>query len=519
MWRRLLVTESTRWFKHLPSPYLNSYTRSYSTAHATADTIYALSSGASKAGVAVIRVSGPNANRVLTSIGGRSRRINPREATFCRLHHPRTGELLDRGLLLWFPRPRSFTGEDTVELHVHGGNAVVRGVLDALDSLEQFRMAERGEFAQRAFENDKLDLTEVEGLADLINAETEAQRRLALRQAGGALRERLDTWRRSIIEAQALIEAIIDFGEDEGIEEGIYEQVIVKVQNMTHAIKQQLNDHRRGEILRSGIHLTIFGPPNAGKSSLLNLLAQRQAAIVSPIAGTTRDIVECTINIGGYPLVIGDTAGLRTTSDTIEVEGIRRTQERITMGDINLCMFDIMDLHRQISTSNVCGTEDVQNNNQSSLSMDIDQMVMNAITEDTIILLNKADLLAAHTPQMIQECRTALGKCVPTSHIHVVSCQTQEGMSDFFVWFQQYLSSRFDMGNNTDYTLITQARHRSNLTDCVVALDTFLAKSSDDIVLAAEDLRHAAHALGRITGRVDVEEILDVIFREFCIGK
>ncbi|KAI9595842.1 hypothetical protein BDF19DRAFT_471266 [Syncephalis fuscata] len=482
--------------------YLKQY---YSTAHATTDTVYALSSGASKAGVAVIRVSGPEANKVIETIGGRAS-VEPRKAIFCKLRHPTTKELLDRSLLLWFPRPKSFTGEDTVELHVHGGNAVMSGVLDALSTLKQFRVAERGEFAQRAFENNKLDLTEIEGLADLINAETEAQRRLALRQAGGALRSQLDQWRQRIIESQALIEAIIDFGEDEGIEEGIYEQVTVKVQNMMDAIRKQLDDHRRGEILRAGIHLTIFGPPNAGKSSLLNLLARRQAAIVSPIPGTTRDIVECTINIGGYPLVVGDTAGLRVSNDTIEMEGIRRAHERITSGDIKLCLLDITDMHKQMQKA----------------ALSIDKIVMEAISSDTIILLNKSDLLLENNVEQItQECQAILATRLPLENIHVISCQTESGISKFFLWFQRYLASRFDInaGNNI---LITQARHVILLgwhPLPMVILTSVIEKSPHDIVLAAEDLRHAAHALGRITGRVDVEEVLDVIFREFCIGK
>ncbi|RHZ83004.1 hypothetical protein Glove_101g25 [Diversispora epigaea] len=302
--------------------------RHYKTNNSHAqDTIFALSTAQGKAGIAIIRISGPNASQALREMVSLKKNFPiPRKATGRLIVHPITGEMLDHGLVLWFPGPNSYTGEDIAEFHIHGGTSVVRGVLDALGSIEGFRHAECGEFTHRAFDNDKLDLTEVEGIADLLNAETEAQRRLALRQAQGGLKHLYDTWRQQLIENMAFVEAVIDFGEDENIEDGVLNQVNERIKHLVSIIQNHMNDNRRGEILRDGIHVTIMGPPNVGKSSFLNYLAQRQAAIVSPIPGTTRDIIEISLNIGGYPIIIGDTAGLRKSDDIIEMEGITRAK-------------------------------------------------------------------------------------------------------------------------------------------------------------------------------------------------
>ncbi|KAI8370135.1 P-loop containing nucleoside triphosphate hydrolase protein [Choanephora cucurbitarum] len=264
----------------------------------------------------------------MTLPAGSKSMTDPRQAYFRRIRHPFSGEVLDRGLVLWFPGPHSFTGEDSVELQIHGGNAVVKSVLDALHAMPHFRMAEQGEFARRAFDNDKLDLTELEGLADLLNAETEVQRRLALRQAEGGLRIPYEQWRTQIIECMATTEAVIDFGEDENIEEGVMDGVIEQVKKLHASISSHLDDHRVGEMVRNGIQVAIVGPPNAGKSSLLNRLAKREAAIVSNVPGTTRDVVEVKLNLGGYPVIVCDTAGLRESNDLIELEGIRRARQR-----------------------------------------------------------------------------------------------------------------------------------------------------------------------------------------------
>ncbi|EIE84873.1 tRNA modification GTPase TrmE [Rhizopus delemar RA 99-880] len=284
----------------------------------------------------------------------RSERIEPRKANFRRIRHPISGETLDRGLVLWFPGPHSFTGEDSVELQIHGGNAVIRGVLDALKEIDDFRMADQGEFAKRAFDNDKLDLTELEGLADLLNAETEIQRKLAMQQAEGGLRVPYENWRKEIIECMATTEAVIDFGEDENIEDGVLDE----------------DDSRVGEIVRSGVHVAIMGPPNAGKSTLLNKLTKREAAIVSNIPGTTRDIVEVKLDLGGFPVILCDTAGLRESEDTIEMEGIKRAKNRIDNSDIKICMLPL--------------------DNGASIDPMIEQMIDN----DTYVILNKEDTIS-----------------------------------------------------------------------------------------------------------------------------
>ncbi|KAL1914998.1 uncharacterized protein VTP21DRAFT_7703 [Calcarisporiella thermophila] len=452
------------------------------------DTIFALSSAPGKAGIAVIRISGPKALTALKTMTHSS--LSPRQALFTRIYNPHTSETLDRGLALWFPGPRSFTGEDVAELHVHGGVAIVRAVLDALGKFEGFRMAERGEFARRAFDNDKLDLTEVEGLVDLINAETEAQRKQALRQAEGSLKTLYEGWRRELIECMALVEAIIDFGEDENIEEGVFEQVSRKVKELFNSLNNHLNDNRRGEILRSGIHVALFGPPNAGKSSILNRLAQREAAIVSPIPGTTRDVVELSLDLGGYPVLVGDTAGLRETRDVIEEEGVRRAKRKIEAADLRVCVLPADEIGDHVP---------------------VDAVVRECIDKETVCLVNKIDLLSSNKLAL-----SAL-KTLPTSKIWPISCVTGEGFPQFLSSFVSLLKDRFDT-HAFNTPLITQTRHRKELSECAEALQAFF-ENEGDVVLAAEELRRGALALGRVTGRVDVEEVLDVIFREFCIGK
>ncbi|RUS15961.1 tRNA modification GTPase GTPBP3, mitochondrial-like protein [Endogone sp. FLAS-F59071] len=511
------------------------------------DTIFALSSAPGKAGVAIIRISGPRSSQVITKMArakeGGTHLPNPRYAVFRRILHPISGDLLDRGLILWFPGPTSFTGEDVVELHVHGGNAVVRGVLDALGSIDStFRLAERGEFSRRAFDNDKLDLTSIEGLADLLNAETEAQRKQALRQAEGGLKHLYESWRTQLIKNMALLEAIIDFGEDEGIEDGIIEKVITSIRSLSISIRTHMDDNRRGEILREGIHVTILGPPNAGKSSFLNRLgvsiifclfyesfamnealylhasfflsfflsasAQRQAAIVSPIPGTTRDIIEVALNVAGYPVVVGDTAGLRSSEDMVEMEGIRRAKDRIDSADLKICILSLPEL---LSTN----------------THSLDSAIRDFLDPDTLLIFNKSDLVPTNSSKNDKDTDLIQRALVVTDQLHVprqawaLSCETGVGFDQFLGDFVGILRNRFDTSTTavSSGSLITQARHRAHLKDCVTALDAFLANPQADVVLAAEELRQAAGALGRITGRVDVEEVLEVVFREFCIGK
>ncbi|KAF9946525.1 tRNA modification GTPase gtpbp3, mitochondrial [Mortierella alpina] len=319
------------------------------------------------------------------------------------------------------------------------------------------------ENSREAFENDKLDLTEVEGLADLLNAETEAQRKLALRQADGGLKNLYESWRTQLIQGMALIEALIDFGEDENIEDGVYDSVVAKVQTLYKEIQRHTNDDRCGEILRDGIHVTILGPPNAGKSSFLNFITKRQAAIVSPIPGTTRDVVEVSLDIGGYPILIGDTAGLRTSQDEIEMEGVKRAQDRIRLADINVAILPVTDFLKGSGATGSCDKGGVG----------VDAIVLDAIRDNpkTMVLINKMDLSGIDVDATLERIRS-------------------------FLWRGP-----------------SEQRYNSEGKQSPIDLGV------DDVVLGAEELRHAASDLGRITGRVDVEEVLDVVFREFCIGK
>jgi tRNA modification GTPase len=305
------------------------------------DTIYALSSGHGRAGVAVIRVSGPSAGLVLDRMA--APRPKPRFAAFRRIRHPDTSELLDEALVLWFPAPRSETGEDMAELQVHGGAAVLRAVLGALGSVPGCRPAEAGEFARRAFENGRVDLTGVEGLADLVDAETEAQRRQALAQAGGALASLYEGWRHRLIEARALFEAAIDFSDEADVAADAVAQARERVATLATEVSAHLADGHRGEIVRDGFRIVLAGPPNVGKSSLLNVLARRDVAIVSPEAGTTRDVIEVRLDLGGFAVVLADTAGLRDAVGAVEAEGIRRTLSRTRSADLVLWLVDATD--------------------------------------------------------------------------------------------------------------------------------------------------------------------------------
>ncbi|KAF9560459.1 tRNA modification GTPase gtpbp3, mitochondrial [Mortierella alpina] len=496
------------------------------------DTIFALSTHPGKAGIAVIRVSGPRAKTVLRNMTRPTSSLpQPRQAVTRRLLCPQTSELLDKGMVVWFPGPRSFTGEDSVEFHCHGGKAVVDSVLRGIGNAgPQVRLAQPGEFARRAFENNKLDLTEVEGLADLLNAETEAQRKLALRQADGGLRNLYESWRTQLIQGMALIEALIDFGEDENIEDGVYDNVVAKVQTLYNEIQRHTDDDRCGEILRDGIHVTILGPPNAGKSSFLNFITKRQAAIVSPIPGTTRDVVEVSLDIGGYPILIGDTAGLRTSQDEIEMEGIKRAQDRIQLADINVAILPVTDFLKGSGATGSCEEGDGG----------VDAIVLDAIRHNpkTMVLINKMDLSGVDVDETLDRIRSFLwrgssgqhhgsedkGSILGEHRLWAISCQTGEGIGPFLDDFTKILKDRFET-SLTGSTSITQYRHRKHLENCLQSLGAFLGKwrmidlGVDDVVLGAEELRHAASDLGRITGQVDVEEVLDVVFREFCIGK
>lgn len=465
------------------------------------DTIFALSSGHGKCGVAVIRTSGPASGAALRSLTGQQELPRPRAVALRRIHDPSSAETLDRGLVIWFPGPHSFTGEDCSELHVHGGPAVVGGVLQALGRQPGLRPADPGEFTKRAFQNGKLGLTEVEGLGDLIHAETEAQRRQALRQMEGELGQLYQRWSEELTKALAHVEAFIDFSEDDNLEEGVLARVDAAVQTLEEEVRGHLQDGRRGERLRGGVHVVIAGPTNAGKSSLLNLLCQRPAAIVSPVAGTTRDVVESALNIGGYPVVLSDTAGLRETQDAIEREGVSRARERLQRADVVLAVLAAVDLAPEPG----CLAEALR----AVLPPGVP-----ARRVPCVLVLNKADLLEEGRGGAL------LGACgegaLPPACL--LSCKTGEGVDRLLSLLGTQLEQMCGDPLAGSPSL-TQARHRLHLTSCLGSLGRYHGYKSLDLVLAAEELRLARRHLGKITGRVSAEEILDIVFRDFCVGK
>ncbi|KAL8280656.1 hypothetical protein RQP46_006979 [Phenoliferia psychrophenolica] len=370
-----------------------------------------------------------------------------------------------------------------------------------------FRIAEPGEFTRLAFEAGKMDLTEVEGIRDLVEADTEVQRRLAARQAGGHMRKVYDELRSSVIEAMSLVEALIDFGEDEGISEGVFDQAKGKVSTLLGLIKKHLDDGRRGEIIRSGFQIAIIGPPNAGKSSLLNWFAQRDAAIVTATPGTTRDVVEVSLDFHGFAVTIADTAGIRETLDEIEAIGVERARQRASQADLKILVLDGSDV------------------------MTEDQSLLDSIDSSTIIVLNKADLSPATKStspasteldvesRLLSSDKDWIGKSSSSPFLHM-SVTERTGLDEFTSNLKSLLLERFKLSDDMEDTpLVTHARHRRHLEECVGFLESFLTMEPDDIVLAAEELRYTTLALGRITGAVDVEEVLGEIFRGFCIGK
>uniref|UniRef100_A0A3B3S5R8 5-taurinomethyluridine-[tRNA] synthase subunit GTPB3, mitochondrial n=1 Tax=Paramormyrops kingsleyae TaxID=1676925 RepID=A0A3B3S5R8_9TELE len=474
-----------------------------------ADTIFALSSGHGMCGVAVVRVSGPASALVLQSMAGLSRGLPPpRTAVLRNVTDPRSQELLDRGLVLWFPGPRSFTGEDSAEFHLHGGAAVITGVLQALGSVPGVRPAEAGEFTRRAFHAGKLDLTEVEGLGDLIHAETEAQRRQALRQMEGELSRLYQGWSQRLTRSLAHMEAFIDFSEDELIEEGVLNEVDLSVLQLQREIEGHLQDGRRAERLRSGVQAVIAGATNAGKSSFLNLLCQRPAAIVSPTAGTTRDVVETSLNIGGFPVVLSDTAGLRDTGDSVEMEGVRRAKERVQLADVTLVVVDSTQLPQ-----NYQSVQNFLTDHLRSILPNGDDLT--ASLQRCLLVLNKRDLLSRRTVDGLQK---SISQAEGLPLASLLSCQTGDGLDDFLDVFQDRM--RTLCGDPLVGSVsLTQARHRCHLQQCVRALSQYHRYRDVDLALAAEGLRLALTSVGRITGKVGAEQILDIIFRDFCIGK
>lgn len=450
----------------------------------TSDTIFAPATAAGRAGVAVIRISGPKAAKALDRLSVPP--PPPRVLTRAVLRAPGQDEVLDDALVAWFPGPRSFTGEDVAELHVHGGRAVLDSVLGALNAIGGLRPAEPGEFTRRAFEAGKLDLTQAEALADLVDAETRAQARQALRQMGGALKTLYSEWRDRLIKSLAHLEAVIDFP-DEDLPKETAAELWREVEALERDIAAHLADGGRGERLRDGVHVAIVGPPNAGKSSLLNLLAKRDAAIVSDTAGTTRDVIEVHLDLDGYPVLVADTAGLRDTSDAIESEGVKRATQRAEDADLVIALFD----------GAVYPERDT-----------VTREVITAVEEGVVLVaVNKADLLDQAREQ-------ELDVADAWRSTHFISVQDGFGIELLLTKLTQKVAALCEIGTSAP---LTRARHRRALEDCTAALAR--AREADLPELAAEDLRLAARALGRITGHVDVEDLLDVVFSDFCIGK
>ncbi|MBV8394516.1 MAG: tRNA uridine-5-carboxymethylaminomethyl(34) synthesis GTPase MnmE [Alphaproteobacteria bacterium] len=460
-----------------------------------AETIYALAtpvpSRAHPGAVSVIRLSGARAADALIFLTerrafarGRSARDPslpaPRRLTLRTVLDPVSEEVIDRALVVWFEAPNSETGETMAELHLHGGRAVVNAALEALAKLGFCRLAAPGEFTRRAFEHGKLDLTRAEAIADLVAAETDQQRRQAMQQADGALHRLYEGWRTQGLRALAHLEAAIDFP-DEDLPAGIGDQVKTAVTQLRGEIAAHLDD-KRGERLREGLGIAIIGPPNAGKSSLLNLLARRDAAIVSETAGTTRDVIEVHLDLGGWPVVLADTAGLRETGDAIEQEGVRRARARAETADLRLLVLDATtDWQRAMSEL----TTDLRGGGRWNAAHDI-------------VVVNKTDRVAVDAVGVV-----------------ALSAITGAGLPELLQRLQRSAGQLMDEGAGAPP--LTRARHREALREAEAALGRALQAS--EVALAAEDLRLAMRALGRITGTVLVDELLDVIFRDFCIGK
>jgi tRNA modification GTPase len=484
----------------------------------TRETIYALSSGRPPAAIAVVRISGPRAGEALKALAGKI--PVPRKATLARLRG-RDGAIIDHALALWFPAPHSETGEDVAELQLHGGRAVVAAVLCALSELAGLRPAEAGEFTRRAFESGKLDLTAVEGLADLVMAETEGQRRQAFRQMTGALGNRAENWRAQLIQALALVEARIDFSDEADVPQDLVTPALKIARALEGEIASALADGGRGERLREGLVVAIAGPPNAGKSTLLNRIAKREAAIVSPYAGTTRDVIEVHLDLGGLPVTLLDTAGIRETDDPIELEGVRRARARSASADLVLWVVDASDpAHvqslREAGKNRPAPAAWLIHNKidlvQGDRQRNEHQHQIIGKTESDL-LLNKP-LKNIINKNLTEKSELKFTKSELEFDISVVS---GEGFDRLWVELTRYAKG-FLAG--AESALVTRERHRQALEDTVAALRRALVRDlagREDLL--AEELRIAARSLGRLTGRVDVEDILDVIFRDFCIGK
>ena len=442
-------------------------------------TIYALSSGPGTSGVAIIRISGSEASKVIKFLTGKEI-PKPRVATLRKINNINTSELIDEGIIIWFPGPQSYTGEDMAEIHVHGGKAVVLALQKEISKIENCRLAEPGEFTKLAFQNGKINLLKAESIADLISAETEIQRLQAVKIMKGKSSEKFNELRNKLLKILSFIEAKIDFP-DEDIPEENLNKIKQDSLYVLNEVNKILNDQKVGEIIREGFKIAIVGPTNAGKSSLINNLSNREVAIVSEIAGTTRDVIETHLNIDGYPVVISDTAGIRDSKNEIENKGIKLSLKKAENADLKLVVVD-------------------------AKSVDLSGFLNDLLKTDAILVLNKSDLLKEKLEPEI------------TKFNHVlISLKDNSNIDKLILKIKDILKNKFIADDNI---LITRERHRQNLVECANHLRNFLDKNNkEDFDKAAEDLRLATKHLGVIVGKVDVEEILGSIFNDFCIGK
>ena len=438
--------------------------------------IYALSSGRGPSGIAIIRLSGKDTLKI-TELITKKKNINAKEINLCKFYNPSNGGLLDEGLLLLFPSPNSFTGDDLAEFHVHGSNAVITQFLNVLSEQSNCRLAEPGEFTKIAFQNNKIDLLEAESIGDLIHSETELQRKQAIKLVQGNASDYYNNLREKLVKSLAYIEAQIDFAEDD-LPDNVLKEVQVSIKEVHEDIKRILNDNKIGERIREGFRIAIIGEVNAGKSSLLNLLSKREAAIVSEEEGTTRDIIETYLNIDGYPVILADTAGIRESRNEIEKKGISLALSKFEEADLNLIVID--------NSSKILNTK-----------------IQNLINENSIVVLNKSDIDNSKKHNFKEAV--------------MVSVKENKNIDELVKKIKKILISKFTSSKNI---LITRERHRTKLNYCLNEIDNFLKKDQKkDIEMAAEDLRLATRHLGGIVGKVDVEEILGSIFKDFCIGK
>ena len=442
-------------------------------------TIYALSSGPGVSGVAIVRVSGQDTKKVIELLTNKAP-IAPRVATLRKINKINTSELIDEGIVLWFPGPESYTGEDMAEFHIHGSKAVVEVLQASISEIKNCRLAEPGEFTKLAFQNGKINLLKAESIADLISSETEIQRKQAIKIMSGKSAEKFNELREKLLKILSHVEAKIDFP-DEDLPEDILENIKNISNKVFLDIKKILEDQRVGERIREGFKIAIIGPVNAGKSSLLNYLSKREVAIVSEIAGTTRDVIETHLNIDGYPVIVSDTAGIRESKNEIEKKGIKLTLEKAEDADLKLIIVD-------------------------AKSIDFKGILKDLIDENSILVVNKSDLLKKNLSSEI----------INFEHV-LISVKNNLNLDDLIFKIKDKLKNKFITSADI---LITRQRHRDHLEQCLVNLKNFQEKKeAEDFDTAAEDLRLATRHLGKIVGKVDVEEVLGSIFNDFCIGK